>query len=44
MCYLTGLYTYVANTFLDREFAGAIDRLEKAGLINEDGTLKKDDK
>ncbi|QQF52041.1 DUF485 domain-containing protein [Campylobacter fetus subsp. venerealis] len=41
---LTGIYTYVANTFLDREFAGAIDRLEKAGLINEDGALKKDDK
>lgn len=40
---ITWIYTYVANTFLDREFGEAIKRLEKADLIDENGKLKGDE-
>ena len=39
---ITWIYTYVANTFLDKEFGEAIKRLEKADLIDENGKLKGD--
>lgn len=40
----TGLYTWVANTFLDREFKEVLDRMKEEGLIDENGELKLDTK